>query len=213
MSLWAIVPVKPLRMGKSRLSSVLNEKQRIELNRRMLATTVRRLQKVKAIEHVLVVSRDGEALSVARECGARTLLEDGKPDLNLALTRASLLAKAYGVHGVLIVPSDLPLLDHDDISRMIALLAGKDGLVIAPDHRCDGTNSMLIAPPDAIPFDYGANSFARHSEHARKKGLNLDVFEAKSLSLDVDWPEDLDLLGESLNLDFEADPEGVQIGI
>jgi 2-phospho-L-lactate guanylyltransferase len=200
-------------MGKSRLAAALSEDQRIELNRRMLASTVRRLQRVKAIEHVLVVSRDGEALSVARECGARTLLEDGKPDLNLALTRASLLAKAYGVHGVLIVPSDLPLMDPADIEQMVSRLAGQDGVIIAPDHRSDGTNAMLIAPPDAIPFDYGPKSFERHSAHAEANSLRFEVYQSRTLSLDVDWPEDLDLLDQTLNFDLETDTPGIQISL
>ena len=36
MTIWAIVPVKPLRYGKSRLSGILSEDQRTQLNRRLL---------------------------------------------------------------------------------------------------------------------------------------------------------------------------------
>ncbi|MFQ5615312.1 MAG: 2-phospho-L-lactate guanylyltransferase [Anaerolineales bacterium] len=202
MSLWAIVPVKPLRRGKSRLAEVLTEEQRIELNQRMLAQTVDILHKVKGVENVLVVSRDPEALSVAREHDARTLLENGNPNLNVALTRASVVAKAYGVHGVLIVPADLPLMEPDDIQKMIELGNSNPCVVIAPDRHCEGTNALLVAPPDLMKFDYGSGSFERHCKRARQADARLEVYEIDSLALDVDWPEDLDLLSKSLRVEI-----------
>ena len=36
MSLWAIVPVKPLRRGKSRLAGALTEEERATLNQELL---------------------------------------------------------------------------------------------------------------------------------------------------------------------------------
>ena len=200
MSLWAIVPVKPLRRGKSRLAEALTIEQRMELNKQMLIQTVNTLHEVKGVEDVLVVSRDPEALAVAREQGARTLLENGNPGLNMALTRASVVAKAYGVHGVLVVPADLPLLDPDDVQQMVEMGNTNPCVVIAPDRRSKGTNVMLVAPPDLIRFDYGRGSFNRHCAHARRAGARLEICELDSLALDVDWPEDLELLSESLRL-------------
>ena len=40
MTLWAIVPVKPLRWGKSRLAGVLTQDERTDLNSQLLAHTV-----------------------------------------------------------------------------------------------------------------------------------------------------------------------------
>ena len=93
MTLWAIVPVKPLRRGKSRLSKVLSENERTILNQNMLVSTLKILSSVNRIDNILVVSRDPAALTLAREYGARTVLEDGSPELNTALSRARLVAK------------------------------------------------------------------------------------------------------------------------
>jgi len=150
MSLWAIVPIKPLRRGKSRLAKDIPEEERIELNREMLIHTLKRLKQVKGLEKILVVSRDPEALSVAREHGAQTLLESGHPGLNVALERASLVAKAYKVRGVLIIPADLPLLEPEDVPEMIGKVNGKPAVAIAPDRHNEGTNAMLVAPTDLI---------------------------------------------------------------
>ena len=47
MTLWAIVPVKPLRYGKSRLAGTLTEDQRTELNRALLQHTLETLSELK----------------------------------------------------------------------------------------------------------------------------------------------------------------------
>lgn len=69
MTLWAIIPVKPLRRGKSRLAGVLTQDERADLNQHLLAHTVDTLRSIPEIEQVLVVSRDPATLSLAREHG------------------------------------------------------------------------------------------------------------------------------------------------
>ena len=78
MTLWAIVPVKPLRRGKSRLAGTLSEDERTDLNRKLLQHTLKTLCDLKELEEVLVISRDPQALTVARNCGARTVREAAK---------------------------------------------------------------------------------------------------------------------------------------
>lgn len=206
MSLWAVVPIKPLRRGKSRLSSKYSEEERMILNREMLRHTIERLQQVKGLEKILVVSRDPEALTVARKMGAQTLLESGNPGLNMALARASLLAKAYKARGIIVIPADLPLLEPEDVQEMINMVNGKPAVVIAPDRHHEGTNVMLVAPPDLIEFNYGKGSFERHRAEAIEAGADLRIVEKESMALDLDWPEDLELVGDRYRLryfDFE----------
>ena len=79
MSLWAIVPVKPLRRRKSRLAEVLSSEERTALNRELLENTIRILMDIPEIAHVLVISRDQAALALARSLGARTVQENSTP--------------------------------------------------------------------------------------------------------------------------------------
>lgn len=202
MSLWAVVPIKPLRRGKSRLSSKYSEEERMILNREMLRHTIERLQQVKGLEKILVVSRDPEALTVARKMGAQTLLESGNPGLNMALARASLLAKAYKARGIIVIPADLPLLEPEDVQEMINMVNGKPAVVIAPDRHHEGTNVMLVAPPDLIEFNYGKGSFERHRAEALEAGADLRIVEKESMALDLDWPEDLELVSDRYRLRY-----------
>lgn len=199
MTLWAIVPVKPLRRGKSRLSGVLSEEARADLNRRLLTHTVNVLSSMNEIMDVLVVSRDTEALSVAREHGARTLREDGAPHLNVALERATVVAKSYKASSVLVLPADLPQLKPEDVHALLEAGQEPPVVVIAPDHRHEGTNALYINPAGAIEYDFGPGSFQRHSDRALQTGVDLKVIELPSLSRDVDIPEDLEFLALPLD--------------
>ncbi|HMD87681.1 MAG TPA: 2-phospho-L-lactate guanylyltransferase [Anaerolineaceae bacterium] len=194
MSLWAIIPVKPLRRGKSRLAGVLTEDERALLNYTMLGNTLKAISSVPEIDQVLVVSRDPAALALAREHGARTVQEEGSPELNTALRRATLVAKAYGARGVMILPADLPLVNSKDIREFIAQSGNPPEIIIAPDRREEGTNALLVSPAGLIDYCFGKDSFRCHSQRAQKKQARLKVCRIESLSLDLDYPEDLDLL-------------------
>ena len=198
MTLWAIVPVKPLRRGKSRLAGVLTEEERVDLNRRLLAHTLDTLTAIKELESVLVVSRDPAALALARDHGARTVQENGAPQLNVALARATIVAKSYATQGVLIVPADLPLLTPEDVRAMLARAADPPVVVIAPDRRRDGTNALLVCPVGLIQYTYGPNSFQRHCERALQAGARLEIIDLPSLALDMDMPEDLEIVSQEM---------------
>lgn len=207
MTLWAIVPVKPLRRGKTRLSKVLSEDQRAALNKKLLTHTLDTITQLPELEQVLVVSRDPEALAIARFHGARTVLEDGTPHLNIAITRATAVAMMYSVSGVLILPADLPQMKPEDVTVMVEAAKYSETMVIAPDHRQQGTNALLLRPPDLINFSFGENSFYRHVAQATAKGARVEVVELPSLARDVDYPEDLAFLNGALEEWTRVEPE------
>jgi len=198
MTFWAIVPVKPLQRGKSRLAGVLTQEERLDLNRRLLAHTMDTLTAIPDIEHVLVISRDQAALALAREYGARTVQEHGAPLLNIALTRATIVARTYATRGVLILPADLPLITPEDIQTLLARAVDPPVVVISPDRRRQGTNALLVCPAGVIEYAFGPGSFQRHCTRARLAGARLEICELPSLALDMDLPEDLELVSETL---------------
>jgi len=203
MTLWAIIPVKPLRRGKSRLAGVLTQDERTDLNQHLLAHTVDTLRAIPEIEQVLVVSRDPAALSLAREHGARTVQENGAPQLNVALARATVLVKHYVTRGVLIVPADLPLLTPEDVHAMLDRAKYPPVVVVAPDRHRLGTNALLVCPVGLIDYEFGPGSFQRHCQLARQAGARLEICELPSVALDVDFPEDLDIIEAELKTEYE----------
>lgn len=200
MSLWVIIPVKPLNRAKSRLSDVLSPDLRAQFAEMMLRRMLNMLSDVPQIAGTIVISRDSRALSIARDLGAKTVKEGNPSDLNPALTRATEVVRTMW-HGtaVLILPADLPFVTGDDITAIAEL--GKYGstVVLATDYDKDGTNAMLIRPPGLIPYGYGVESFERHAVAAKLAGAELKIYESDTIALDVDIPSDLEQFNRRLN--------------
>jgi 2-phospho-L-lactate guanylyltransferase len=203
MAIWAIVPVKPLRRGKSRLAGLLTEEQRTRLNRYLLEHTLNVLNEVRTIEHTLVVSRDPAALALTRNIGGRTVLEDGAPNFNTALLRATIVAQAQGARAVLVLPADLPLVEPSDLESLLLLGNEPPVVVIASDRRLDGTNCLFVNPTGLIEYSYGPGSFQRHCSKTTEAGARLEVVHTDRFGLDLDLPEDLEMVGGLKGLKLE----------
>ena len=191
MSLWAIIPVKPLKNAKSRLSPVLTPEQRFELAQAMLRHVLSVTTTIQQVTGVMVISRDTKALAIAREMGAKTLQEGAMSNLNPALMRATMVVKSWRADAVLVLPADLPFIKAEDIRGLIKLAVARS-IVIATDKARDGTNALLVQPPGAIEFAYGSGSFERHIRSAEAAGLQVTTYLSDRLALDIDLPADLE---------------------
>ena len=197
MSIWAIVPVKPLRHAKSRLAPVLGDEERLELSRDMLRTVLAALTEVSRIDRTLLVSRDPEALALGRHLGARTLSERPPIALNQALAQATKAAIGSGASAVLVLPADLPLITAQDIEALLDLVDPPPAIVLAPDRRRDGTNALLTSPAPLIEYSFGQASYDRHRAAALAAGVRVAVCDRPALALDLDLPEDLGLFRQA----------------
>ena len=187
---WAVLPVKPFDWAKSRLDTVLTPAERAALARQLMRGSLSALIESRCFERVIVVSRDAEALALAQEQGALGLAEDAPADLNLAIVAARNLAIDEDVHSLLVLASDLPLVRPEDIQRVIA--AGDTAsAVIVPDRRAEGTNALLLQPPDLIEPAFGIQSFQRHLTLLSAAGASATVLRLERIAFDVDVPEDL----------------------
>lgn len=187
MRTWAIIPVKPFEQAKSRLAAALSPDERAELAETWFAHVLAVVRAATEVSGALVISRDPAALALAEKWGAQTLLEQGD-DLNAAWSQAT--AAVSGADAVLLLPSDLPFIQVDDIAAMIALADSPRAIVIAPDHKQDGTNALLIRPPGLIGYAYGVGSFERHASAALAAGVRPRLYRSERM-LDIDVPDDL----------------------
>ena len=204
MSLCAIIPIKPLKRGKSRLSDVLSQEKREELNRYLLSYTLQCLKNIKTIDHIIVISHDPLALTLARNFGAKTVLENRNSNINRALHKATMAAMGINSSKILIIPADLPLLTSEDILAVIKESGNPPEIVIVPDRKKSGTNVLLINPIGTIKYEFGECSFKKHLKQAEKKKINIKICKRENLSFDLDLPEDWDILKTSMinNSDF-----------
>lgn len=194
MKLFAVIPVKPLADGKSRLADVLTDQARRDLNQRMFTHVLDTAAAVIGAASIVVVSADGAVLDLAAARGAHALREETQAGLNPALKAGAAAASAHGADAILVLPTDLPTLSPGDIEALTHRASDSPCLLIAPDRQQKGTNSLLISPPDAVEFSFGPDSFAKHQRAARAIGVAPVIVRRDGLAFDIDTPEDYRLL-------------------
>jgi len=190
MRIVALVPVKNLADAKSRLTPPFTVGERAAFMRDALVHVLQAITASGAVAQTFVVSPDEAIHAQASALGARPLL-DTAGDLNGALDLARVAALADGADAVLVVHADLPHLLATEIAAIVAALPPPPSVVFAPDHTGTGTNALLVAPPDALPFRFGAGSFAHHRAEADARALPYAIVRAPGVAGDVDTPDDM----------------------
>jgi 2-phospho-L-lactate guanylyltransferase len=180
------VPVKSLSRAKSRLSPVLSPLERAALSLALLEDVLDAAQEVPGWD-VWVVSPDEAVLEIAVRRGVTPIVE-AKPPLASAIRQVEREAGDRGLSALAILPADLPLLTSDELAGALQTL----GPVVASPATTDGgTNFLLRRPPRAIPARFGPDSFRKHADSARSRGLPISVVDAPGLAFDLDLPEHL----------------------
>jgi 2-phospho-L-lactate guanylyltransferase len=191
-AIWAIIPVKPLTDAKSRLAAVLPDDVRRRLVRMMLEDVIVALTEAGLSGRIMVVTPDLEIEALALGLGAGVLRERGAQGLNAAIDSGLLYARELGALQALIVPGDVPLASSGELARVLAgANAGHCAVVLAPAANGDGTNAMLLAPPDVIRPSFGPDSFVRHLAAAAARRIDTQVLHLPGLAADIDTPADL----------------------
>ena len=190
---FAIVPVKALADAKRRLAPALAPSERRRLVLTMLEDVLALLDEIPSITRVLVVTPDPEVAAAAANHNAGVVSEDGPSDLNAAVRRGLAQARSQGAGRALVLPADVPLATHAEIASILtsAPAGPKPHVVIVPSEDGEGTNAMLLAPPEAMRPEFGEGSFVRHVAQAVALGLDFRVLRLPGLGADIDQPRDL----------------------
>jgi 2-phospho-L-lactate/phosphoenolpyruvate guanylyltransferase len=190
---FAIVPVKALADAKRRLAPALAPSERRRLVLTMLEDVLALLSGIPNVARILVVTPDPDVAATATNHGAGVVSEDGQSDLNAAVRRGLAYASHEGAARALVVPADVPLATNAEILSILASApaGSKPHVVIAPSEDGEGTNAMLLAPPEAMRPEFGEGSFVRHVAQAVALGLDFRVLRLPGLGADIDQPRDL----------------------
>lgn len=190
-AIWAIIPIKDLSQAKQRLSGLLSGEERRALGLAMLEDVLTALSRTKGLSGILLVSSDSKACELAARYGARLLPDTETQGLNPAVSTAAGLLASEGATGALVLHGDIPMAAPEEIEALLQAVLPAPAIVIAPDSAHDGTNAMLVSPPDLIPFRYGVNSFSAHMQEAAKCGVTPRVLDLPGMAFDVDTLDDL----------------------
>ncbi len=215
MNIWALIPVKPLKDSKRRLSHLLPAQRRAILIHGLLQQELAVLAEVPAISNVLVISSDPGVWELAHQYGAQVEKETQPQGLNAAVARGLALAAADGAEAALMLPADLPFINASEVNALIAAgidqkpisqpdlaLNGNIGsgingqysnngiMVICSDDAGDGTNALLLNPISEFNFHFGPGSFQLHIQEAQKRGITIYTVSTPGLQFDLDNEND-----------------------
>ena len=185
----AIVPMKPLSAGKSRLSRSLTPEMRAGLAIGMLRRVLVAV-KSASIDHVWVVGGDDRVRNMARNNNALWFEEMGRnlnDTLGKAIDQAFLRGKA-----ALYLAGDLPFIKPSDIHALVQASRGWGNVTLAPARRDGGTNGILV--PHGVPFrpELGRRSFSKHLAQAAKLETSVAICYSPGLGFDLDIMNDLE---------------------
>lgn len=188
----ALVPVKRLAEGKSRLHPHLDRETIARLSTAMLKDVLSTLLCVDGIRRVGVVTPDCEVARIAQAIGAEAFLRTD-PGLNASLTQIADELFANTDQHLLVLMADLPGVCRADIEALLnaGKTCGARGVVLAPTHD-RGTAALLRMPHDVIPAAFGQASADRHAALAAQAGVPFQEIALASLALDIDEPQDLE---------------------
>jgi 2-phospho-L-lactate guanylyltransferase len=190
MSTLAVLPIKSFPDAKQRLAEELSPGPRRALVEAMFADVLVALRRSTKVDRMLVISDDNSAQEIGAGYGA-LVLDDQQPGHSEAARLAIRSALEDGIERVLLVPGDCPLMDPRELDELLTRPAPARSALIVPDRHGTGTNALLLSPPDSLTPAFGPGSCQRHAEQARLAGIEHEVVEVPSLSLDIDTPEDL----------------------
>ncbi|MEM0365070.1 MAG: 2-phospho-L-lactate guanylyltransferase [Candidatus Nitrosocaldus sp.] len=190
LRLCAIVPVKNLARGKSRLATLLSVEKRINLSIAMLRDVLGCLCSSPCIDSVIIVGSDTIVKDIAGEFNAMFVEDAYEQGVNSAVALADDIARRYDASVVL--PHDIPLISELDVLMLYtSMLKHERCVVITPSSRLDGTNILLRRPPDVIKTHYDEDSYILHLNEALSSDVRLKILLSSRLMFDVDEPDDI----------------------
>jgi 2-phospho-L-lactate guanylyltransferase len=189
--IWVVIPVKDMSAAKQRLTPALPAALRQALALAMLEDVLAALAGVPGLAGRLLVTTDSAAMRLAASYDARCI-EDGAGDGHTgAVTAAARRLARDGCGSMLTLPGDIPLVTADEIARLIAAHRPAPSFTIAPSHDEQGSNAILMSPPDAVPLRFGEDSFFPHLAAAEARGIAPTILRLPGISFDIDNPADL----------------------
>ncbi len=192
-----IIPIKRKINSKSRLSTILDNQERIKLTELLISDLIEKTKRIENSQSIIVCSEKITQLDKYKDI--IVLCEGNSNGVNNAIKIADRFiddgndgkgGKRFSES--LIIPIDLPLLSVSTLNEIIKYSRKFSNFVgIVPSKRFDGTNILLRKPCSIINTFYDNNSYYNHVKTAKEKGLKTEIFDFENLMLDIDTLDDI----------------------
>ena len=190
--MWAIIPINEFSRSFTRLSSVLDLKQRMELAKNLSSRLIQILLAVDEVEKVILFTCEKNWPGEMQNSKLVLRKDEDKKPLKQKIDSVADWAYGLGAKKMMYLSIDLPIVEKKDITQIID--SHKHGLTLVQAKKDGGTNALIADLPRKINFQFGADSFRKHLEAAKLEKLKTNIQSSEGLSFDLDDHEDWEFL-------------------
>ena len=189
--IWAVIPVKELTGAKQRLALFLTPDERHRLALTMMEEVLAALAGATSLAGIALVTLDAHATAIARRHGWRVITEGARRGHTGSVDSGRATLAAEGVAGILTLPIDIPATTPAEIDAALTAHTVAPAFTIVPAHDEQGSNTIIVSPPCAVPLRFGDNSYHPHLAAARAAGIEPAIIRQPGIAMDIDYPADL----------------------
>ena len=190
--MWAIIPINEFSRSFTRLSSVLDLEQRMELAKNLSSRLIQILLTVDEVEKIVLFTCEKNWPGELQHSKLVLRKDEDKKPLKQKIDSVADWAYGSGAKKMMYLSIDLPLVEKKDITQIID--SHKHGLTLVQAKKDGGTNALIADLPRKINFQFGADSFRKHLEAAKLEKLKTNIQSAEGLSFDLDDHDDWEFL-------------------
>ena len=190
--MWAIIPINEFSRSFTRLSSVLDLKQRMELAKNLSSRLIQILLAVDEVEKIVLFTCEKNWPGELQHSKLVLRKDEDKKPLKQKIDSVADWAYGSGAKKMMYLSIDLPIVEKKDITQIID--SHKHGLTLVQAKKDGGTNALIADLPRKINFQFGADSFRKHLEAAKLEKLKTNIQSTEGLSFDLDDHDDWEFL-------------------
>tara|TARA_B100000945_G_C20400993_1_gene607308 strand:+ start:834 stop:1469 length:636 start_codon:yes stop_codon:yes gene_type:complete len=196
-----LIPLKDFSETKSRLSSVLDIKSRKKITLGMLKIVIDAAKKSNA-DNIVLVGTDNSIKELGEIFEVDTLFPKGDHlahDMDIA---ASYIKELGDIP--IYIPSDLPLLNENDINQVVQFSDYGQKVVLVPSSSDGGTNCIAFNLGSGFYCQLGENSFQKHLDECTQNSISYRTIEPRGMLFDLDTVDDFNRLKVNYPLIFDS---------
>ena len=190
---YLIIPIKTFKNSKNRLKPNLIDEARIEFCKFMAIDVLKEAIKCNHFDKIIIISKEDRVFDDFNSEKIILIKDNEEKGINQAIQLAIKSLNINNKDSILILHADIPLITRNDLNFITEKANSSQKIaILVPSKRKDGTNALLLKPPDLITLQFGKNSYEKHLKSLEKiPDLKILSLENENISLDIDTYEDI----------------------
>jgi len=157
----------------------------------MLEQVLQTISNSNIIDRTVVVSKDENALQLAKQFGAITISDQDESGVNHAVSLADRYLVNSDYDASVVFPQDIPLMQTIDIDNLLKSCYLPKSVLVVPSRKFDGTNALVRVPVNLMKTHYDEDSYKLHLLAGKSHTTRTLLILIRRIMLDIDNMKDL----------------------